>query len=108
METEKKDYSQLRRNPPKIQDIPKEVKEVIYTMVSCMCNNVSFVRFKKNDAGEFRLSHFNSRNISLAFSNLQSKTPVHDMTWMADDGEWSEVWERLDDSTSAVHSVKFR
>ena len=63
--TKKLDYKELLVNPP-IFDARKlkGKRELIFTMVSCMCNNISYIRLKKNAEGEFKLFAFiNSINI---------------------------------------------
>ena len=47
-------YRELRLNAPKLT-IKEGAKEVIFKTVSCMCDNVHYLRFKKNSDGEFKL-----------------------------------------------------
>jgi hypothetical protein len=60
-------YRELRQNTPKLT-IKEEAKEVIFKTISCMCDNVGYLRFKKNDNGEFRLD-----GMGYAVSNWQMK-----------------------------------
>ena len=100
------DYKTLRQNPPKLE-IKDNPKEIIFTLVSCMCNNISYVRFKKNDNGEFKLSHFND-HVGLAFTNLGCTHLQHHLEWDADNGKWDKVIEMLNESTSVIADVRSR
>lgn len=99
-------YQEIRYNQPKLT-IKDNATEVIFTLVSCMCDNISYIRFKKNDNGEFKISHYND-HVGLAFSNLQCKYPSHDILWEADEQNWSEVIDMINSGTSAISDVKFR
>ncbi|MEA3352414.1 MAG: hypothetical protein U9Q33_01160 [Campylobacterota bacterium] len=72
-----------------------------------MCDNISYIRFKQQDNGEFKLSHYNN-HVGLAFSNLQCKYPSHDILWEADEQNWSEVIDMINSGTSLISDVKYR
>lgn len=95
-------YQQLLQNPPFIK-VKKGAREVIFKTVSCMCDNVHYLRFKKNDEGDFKLSAG-----GFALSNWQMKHPKHDIEWVADEGEWRRVVKMINTGTSKVESVKSR
>ncbi len=99
-------YQEIRYNSPKLT-IKDNPKEVIFTLVSCMCDNISCIRFKKNDNGEFKLSHYND-HVGLALSNLQIKHPTHDIKWEADDNNWDKVIDIINSGTSVISDTKYR
>jgi hypothetical protein len=47
-------FRELRLNAPKLT-IKKGAREVIFKTVSCMCDNVGHLRFKKNSDNDFKL-----------------------------------------------------
>lgn len=95
-------YQELRQNPPKLT-IKKEAKEVIFKTVSCMCDNIHYLRFKKNDNGEFKID-----GMGYAVSNWQMKHPKHEIEWEADENMWGGVIAMINSGTSVIESVKSR
>jgi len=95
-------YQELRMNPPKLS-VKKEAREVIFTVVSCMCDNVYYLTFKKNKDGDFKLN-----GNGFALSNFQMKHPLHDIEWEADENEWGGVITMINSGTSVVAEVKSR
>ena len=95
-------YRELRMNPPKLT-IKEGAKEVIFKTVSCMCDNVHYLRFKKNDDGDFKLD-----GMGFAISNWQMKHPKHEIEWEADTNEWGGVIAMLNSGTSVIESVTSR
>lgn len=82
---DKSKYSECLNNPIDVSKITTDTKEVIFTLVSCMCDNVSYLKFKKNEHGEFGVRHYND-HVSLALSNLQmEKGHLDNLLWNADD-----------------------
>jgi hypothetical protein len=53
-------YQQLKNNPPQLS-IKGGAREVIFTTISCMCDNVGHLRFKKNEEGDFKLDGVDDR-----------------------------------------------
>jgi hypothetical protein len=98
----KLDWAELKQNPPMI-DVKKlkGKKEVIFTMVSCMCNNISYIRFKKNQEDEFRLNAYIT-SYGYSFSNYQMRHTQHEIEWSADEGNWAEVIRMLNTGTSVI------
>ncbi len=95
-------YQDLHRNPPKLE-IKKGAKEVLFTTISCMCDNKHTIQFKKNEEGEFRV---NGRGSSM--SNWQMKYDTMDLTWAADEGNWDEVIKMINTGTSQISEVRAR
>ena len=95
-------YLELRANPPKLS-IKGGAREVIFTTISCMCDNVGYLRFKKNEEGDFKLD-----GVGFAISNWQMKTTQHDLEWLADEAGWDEVIKLINTGTSKIESVKSR
>jgi hypothetical protein len=95
-------YQQLKNNPPQLS-IKGGAREVIFTTISCMCDNVGHLRFKKNEGGDFKLD-----GVGFAISNWQMKTTQHDLEWLADEAGWDEVIKLINTGTSKIESVKSR
>jgi len=95
-------FRQLHINPPKIE-VKGDVREVIFTTISAMCDNVGYLKFIKNAGGDFKIS-----GMGFAISNWQMKHPIHDIVWTADEGDWDEVVKMINTGTSRVEKVKFR
>jgi hypothetical protein len=95
-------YQELRNNPPKLT-IKGGAREVIFKTVSCMCDNVHHLRFKKNEEGDFKLD-----GMGFAVSNWQMNHPKHEIEWMADEEGWDEVISIINSGTKAIESVTSR
>jgi len=95
-------YQTLVRKPPVIT-IKKKSREVIFTLISAMCDNKSTLSFKKNADGDFK-----ANLLGQAFSNIQAKHDKIDMEWTADEGNWQEVIKMINTGTSLVGSVRAR
>jgi hypothetical protein len=92
-------YRELRQNPPKLT-IKEGAREVIFKTVSCMCDNVHYITFKKNDDGDFKMS-----GNGFALSNWQMKHPKHEIEWEADENMWGGVIAMINSGTEAIESV---
>ena len=68
-----------------------------------MCDNVHYLKFKKNDEGDFKMS-----GGGFALSNWQMNHPPHDIEWEADDQNWRRVVKMINTGTSKIESVKSR
>ena len=99
-------YLEILNNPPRLT-IKENQNEIIFTLISCMCDNKSYIRLKKNTDKEFTISHFN-KHVTLAFSNLQCTYITHDILWEADNNNWKKVIEMLNTGTSVIAEVKSR
>jgi hypothetical protein len=95
-------YRELRLNAPKLT-IKEGAKEIIFKTVSCMCDNVHYLRFKKNDNGEFRLD-----GMGYAVSNWQMKHPKHEIEWEADENNWGGIIAMINSGTEVIEEVKSR
>jgi hypothetical protein len=71
-------FIELRQNTPKLA-IKGGAREVIFKTISCMCDNVGHLRFKKNSEGDFKLD-----GNGFAVSNWQMKYEKHEIEWTAD------------------------
>ncbi len=78
-------------------------KEVIFKTVSCMCDNVHYLRFKKNSDGEFKID-----GMGFSISNWQMKHPKHEIEWEADENEWGGVIAMINSGTEVIEEVKSR
>ena len=95
-------FQALRRNPPVIT-IKEGAREVIFALVSAMCDNKSTLALRKNESGDFRADL-----ISESFSNMQCKHDKIDLEWAADEGNWAEVIKMINTGTRVVQSVRSR
>jgi len=95
-------YASLRNNPPKLE-IKKDAREVIFTTISCMCDNVHSIKFKKNQEGDFKMS-----GMGHALSNWQMKHLPYDIEWEADAQNWNQVIKMINSGTSKIERVKSR
>jgi hypothetical protein len=93
---------ELRQNPPKLQ-ISGNAKEVIFKTISCMCDNVRYFRFKKNNNGDFRLDC-----IGYAYSNFQLGVERFELEWYADNESWSCIIDEINKGYTVVESVQSR
>jgi hypothetical protein len=95
-------YRELRMNQPKLT-IKGGAREVIFKTVSCMCDNIHYLRFKKNSEGDFKLD-----GMGFAVSNWQMKHPKHEIEWEADGNEWGGVIAMINSGTAVIESVTSR
>jgi hypothetical protein len=95
-------YVELRNNSPKLT-IKEGAREVIFKTISTMCDNVGYLKFKKNSEGDFKM---NGNGFSL--SNWQFKHQVHEIEWEADENMWGGVIAMINSGTSVIESVTSR
>tara|TARA_R110000751_G_scaffold298927_1_gene409164 strand:- start:1 stop:303 length:303 start_codon:yes stop_codon:yes gene_type:complete len=94
-------YQELIQNPPSIlKDIVENPREVIFYVVSCMCDNKYTLRFRKNDDGDFKMS-----GMGFALSNFQFKHKVFEIEWEADNGNWLDVKNMINSGTEKIEKV---
>ena len=98
----KKTYQELRMNPPKIS-VKAGAREVIFKVVSSMCDNVYYFKFKKNEEGDFKLS-----TSPFAYSNFGIKHEKFELEWEADQELWLGVVAMINSGYQKVESVQFR
>ena len=95
-------YQELRLNAPKLT-IKEGAREVIFKTISCMCDNVHYLTFKKDENGDFKMS-----GNGFTLSNWQMKHPKHEIEWEADENEWGGVIAMINSGTKVIESVKSR
>ena len=91
---------QMRKN---LKEIKKNPRELMIHTVASMCNNKHILSLKKNSDGEFKMS---GRGYSL--SNFGFKSPVYEIEWAADEGNWSEVIDIINSGYQRIHKIKSR
>jgi len=95
-------YQELRKNPPKLT-VREGAREVIFKTVSCICDNVHYLKFKKNEEGDFKMS-----GGGFSLSNWQFKHQIHDIEWEADEKKWGGVIAMINSGTAVIEEVKSR
>ena len=95
-------YRELRINPPKLT-IKGGAREVIFKTISCMCDNVHYLTFKKDENGDFKMS-----GNGFALSNWQMNHPKHEIEWEADENNWGGVIAMINSGTEVIAEVKSR
>lgn len=93
-------------NPPVLNVVENPV-EIVLSLVSCMCDNISYICIKKTD-DDVVIRHYNER-ASLSLSNLQMKGDYHSNIRFAFlEGDLEKVFEIINTGTSAIFGVKSR
>ncbi len=95
-------YQELLENPPKLK-IEGKPREIKINLVSCMCDNKYRWTIKQNEDGDYKINTH-----GFAYSNWQIKDRKDDIEWVADEGDWNEVFEMINTGTSKVESIKYR
>ena len=95
-------YVELRNNSPKLT-IKEGAKEVIFKTISCMCDNVYYLKFKRNSEGDFKMN-----GNGFALSNFQFNHQVHEIEWEADENMWGGVIAMINSGTSVIETVTSR
>ena len=100
-------YIDLIQNPPEL-DIKKDAKEVIFTVISCMCDNISYINF--NDYGNgFRVKARLGNGMASSLSNYQMEGDYKtDLQWASDDQDWNFVINKINNGTCKIQSVRSR
>ena len=94
-------YQKLLQCPPTLT-IKENAREVVFTLISAMCDNESTLVFAKKD-GDFK-----ANLLGQCFGNLQTDHDKIDLEWTADDGNWEDVIQMINTGTSRVSSVRSR
>jgi len=95
-------YGELLRKPPQllVYGKPREMK---IDLVSCTCDNKYRWTIKENEYGDYKIfTH------GFAYSNFQIKHGKDDIEWIADEGDWDEVFEMINSGTIKIESIKYR
>ena len=91
---------QMRKN---LKEIKKNPRELMIHTVASMCNNKHILSLKKNSDGEFKMS---GRGYSL--SNFGFKSPVYEIEWAADEGDWSKVIHIINSGYQRIDKIVSR
>lgn len=91
----------------KTHGIVNKADEVIFDLISCMCDNRERLRFVKAD-GRFSVKLYSGNGTPYALGNLQMDADSHDLVWSADEENWDEVVRIIETGTSLIKSVKSR
>jgi len=100
-------YRTLRFNPPKLT-VKKDVSEVIFKMVSCMCDNKSNIVFYKDKRDNWRCHAMLPSRMGYALSNYQMKGDSYDLEYLAEEGNWDSVIKLINSGTAVISSVLSR
>lgn len=99
-------YDELRKNPPSVvKDIKKNAKEVIFYVVSCMCDNKYTLRFRKNEDGEFKMSGMGFSLSNFQFGHRTGGIKPFEIEWQADEGNWLRVQTMINSGTVLIEKV---
>ena len=97
-------FQELRFNPPKLT-IKEGAKEVIFTTISCMCDNKHTIKFRKNDNGEFKMSGMGFSLSNWQFGHREGGIEPYQIEWTADEGNWKEVERMINSGTERISNV---
>jgi hypothetical protein len=100
-------YQSLRQDPPKLV-IKENAREVIFKTISCMCDNVHYITLKKNTQSEFEMRGSGHSGMGYSLSNWQFNHQPHEITWAADENNWSDVIKMINSGTALIAEVKSR
>ena len=95
-----KSLAQDRKN---LKEIKKNAKELRIHVVASMCDNKYLLSLKKNDNGEFRMS-----GGRFALSNFGFESPVYEIEWAADEGNWIEVINIINSGYQRIDKIVSR
>ena len=92
--------TQMKKN---LKEIKKNPRELMIHIVSSMCDNKYILSLKKNSNGEFRMS-----GGRFALSNFGFKSPVYEIEWAADEGDWSKVIHIINSGYQRIDKIVSR
>ena len=96
-------YDQLKRNPPKLQ-IEGEFREIKIDLVSVMCDNKYRWTARKKDDGDFVIN-----TGGFAYSNFGIENHYKDdIEWAMDRGDWTWVFDMINEGTCLVERIIYR
>lgn len=96
-------YNETRHNPPKLKVVEKP-REVIFDIVSCMCDNMHKLYLTKDANGDFKL---NGGGHSLANYQMEFDYKLN-IEWAADEDNWDNVIKIINTGTSLACAVRSR
>jgi len=95
-------YGELLRKPPMLEVYGKP-REIKIDLVSAMCDYRHWLTFIDIVDVDYKIfSH------GFAYSNFQIEHGKDDIEWIADDGNWEEVFDMINTGTSKIESIKYR
>jgi len=92
--------TQFRKN---LKEIKKNPRELMIHVVSSMCDNRYILSLKKNSDGEFKMS-----GGRFSLSNFGFKSPVYEIEWAADEGDWSKVIHIINSGYQRIDKIVSR
>ncbi len=99
-------YQELIQNPPKVlSNIVENPKEVIFYVVSCMCDNKYTLKLRKNDNDEFKMSGMGFALSNFQFGYQEGGIKPFEIEWEADKGNWLDVKLMINSGTVKVEKV---
>lgn len=100
-------YQELIHNPYKMhhKEIKENAREVIFYVVSCMCDNKYTLRFRKNDDGDFKMSGMGFALSNFQFGYKEGGIKSFEIEWAADEGDWIRVKNMINSGTVKVEKV---
>jgi hypothetical protein len=78
-------------------------REVKMDLVGHGMDNQYRMTFKKDERGDYKISCHGQ-----AFGNFQIKCGVDDLEWIADDGDWKSVVDKINSGVKTVTGIKAR
>ena len=93
-------YTQKSNN---LKEIKKNAKELMIHVVASMCDNRYILSLRKDSNGEFKMS-----GNGYALSNFGFKSPVYEIEWAADEGDWSKVIHIINSGYQRIDKIVSR
>ena len=93
-------FTQNRKN---LEEIKKKSRELKIHVVSSMCNNKYILTLKKNSDGDFKMS-----GGRFSLSNFGFKSPVYEIEWAADEGNWIEIINIINSGYQRIEKIDSR
>ncbi len=91
---------QMQKNLKEIKKNPRELK---IHVVASMCDNRYILSLKKNSDGEFKMS-----GGGFSLSNFGFKSPVYEIEWAEDEGDWSKVIHIINSGYQRIDKIVSR
>ena len=99
-------YQELLQNPPRVRSsIKKNAKEIIFYIVSCMCDNKYTLKFGKNNNDEFKMSGMGFSLSNFQFGHREGGIKPFEIEWEADNQNWIDVVDMINSGTVKVEKV---
>ena len=100
-------YQELLKNPFYMngKTVTENAREVIFYVVSCMCDNKYTLRFRKNDNDEFKMSGMGFALSNFQFGLREGGIKPFEMEWEADQENWIDVVDMINSGTVKVEKV---